>query len=257
MRVWDRDSSTQQDFEHFLFTITTAIRVRSRAQFYLWAQGGLQYFLPHDVLVCCFGDVGTPQVCCEIFCGATLPQEAIDQLSLHEESLAVRLARRWQTAGHNPLTVDAAEDNATAKLMAHLGFVRAQCHGFNPAGLRGVPASGSLFILLQSKQQQPPTAPLAESTIEIMLPYMHMAWSTVVMDDRKEDISAVGNMSSLSPREQQVLQWVREGKTNHEIGHILAISPLTVKNHVQKILRKLGVANRAQAVVKGVQAGVL
>jgi DNA-binding CsgD family transcriptional regulator len=55
---------------------------------------------------------------------------------------------------------------------------------------------------------------------------------------------------SLSERERQVLQWVRQGKTNHEIGQILSISPLTVKNHVQKILRKLNVSNRAQAAAR-------
>jgi DNA-binding NarL/FixJ family response regulator len=41
---------------------------------------------------------------------------------------------------------------------------------------------------------------------------------------------------------------VREGKSNPQIGLHLGISPLTVKNHVQKLLHKLGATNRAQAV---------
>jgi DNA-binding CsgD family transcriptional regulator len=44
---------------------------------------------------------------------------------------------------------------------------------------------------------------------------------------------------------------VYEGKSNIEIGMILGISGLTVKNHVQNILRKLNVQNRTQAVAKG------
>jgi DNA-binding CsgD family transcriptional regulator len=36
--------------------------------------------------------------------------------------------------------------------------------------------------------------------------------------------------------------------SNQQIGVKLGISALTVKNHVQKILRKLGASNRAQAV---------
>jgi DNA-binding NarL/FixJ family response regulator len=43
---------------------------------------------------------------------------------------------------------------------------------------------------------------------------------------------------------------VRDGKTNMAIGAELGISPLTVKNHVQRILRKLQVNNRAQAVAR-------
>ena len=54
----------------------------------------------------------------------------------------------------------------------------------------------------------------------------------------------------LSKREIQVLHWVKGGKTNQEIGQILDISPPTVKNHLQNIMRKLNVNNRAQAVGK-------
>src|SRR5258705_262062 len=54
----------------------------------------------------------------------------------------------------------------------------------------------------------------------------------------------------LTPRETQILQWIYHGKSNIEIGMILDISPLTVKNPVQKTLRKLNVLNRTQAVGK-------
>jgi len=52
----------------------------------------------------------------------------------------------------------------------------------------------------------------------------------------------------LTAREIEVLNWIEKGKSNNEIAQILAISHLTVKNHVQSILRKLNVQNRAQAV---------
>jgi DNA-binding CsgD family transcriptional regulator len=53
----------------------------------------------------------------------------------------------------------------------------------------------------------------------------------------------------LSPREQQVAEWVGQGKSNDEIGTILGISAHTVKNHLDKIFRKLGVENRCAAAV--------
>ena len=53
----------------------------------------------------------------------------------------------------------------------------------------------------------------------------------------------------LSPREQQVAEWVGEGKSNEEIAIILGISAHTVKNHLDKIFRKLGVENRCAAAV--------
>jgi DNA-binding CsgD family transcriptional regulator len=47
------------------------------------------------------------------------------------------------------------------------------------------------------------------------------------------------------------------GKTNWEISTILNISPTTVKNHVQNIIRKLGVENRGQAAVKALNLGLI
>ncbi len=55
---------------------------------------------------------------------------------------------------------------------------------------------------------------------------------------------------NLSARESEILAWVALGKTNPEIGSILGISTFTVKNHVQRILKKLDVTNRTQAVGK-------
>lgn len=46
------------------------------------------------------------------------------------------------------------------------------------------------------------------------------------------------------------MNWIRNGKTNSEVGQILDISIFTVKNHLQRIFKKLNVSNRAQAVAK-------
>jgi two-component system response regulator DevR len=51
----------------------------------------------------------------------------------------------------------------------------------------------------------------------------------------------------LSAREAEVLGEVRQGRTNREIARKLGISPTTVNKHVQQVLKKLKVRNRAQA----------
>ena len=53
--------------------------------------------------------------------------------------------------------------------------------------------------------------------------------------------------SLLSDRENEVMQWVIKGKSNDDIALILNISAYTVKNHIYRIYKKLGVSNRAQA----------
>lgn len=50
---------------------------------------------------------------------------------------------------------------------------------------------------------------------------------------------------ALTKREAEVLHWVVQGKTNTEIGVILAVSPRTVQKHLEHIFNKLGVETRA------------
>jgi DNA-binding NarL/FixJ family response regulator len=52
----------------------------------------------------------------------------------------------------------------------------------------------------------------------------------------------------LTPQEEKVYQLIRRGNSNKQIASQLFISRFTVGKHVQNILRKLGVANRTQAV---------
>jgi DNA-binding CsgD family transcriptional regulator len=53
----------------------------------------------------------------------------------------------------------------------------------------------------------------------------------------------------LNDSEQLVHHWLREAKTNEEIGLILKMKTATVKKHVARILEKLGVENRTAAAL--------
>ncbi len=55
-------------------------------------------------------------------------------------------------------------------------------------------------------------------------------------------------LASLTQREQEVLNLLAEGLQQDEIAHRLVISPKTVATHIQRILGKLDVRSRAQAV---------
>jgi DNA-binding NarL/FixJ family response regulator len=61
----------------------------------------------------------------------------------------------------------------------------------------------------------------------------------------------------LTPREIEVLELLKLGLTNMQIGQELFISALTVKRHVENIIIKLGVSDRTQAVVRALEMGLL
>jgi LuxR family transcriptional regulator, quorum-sensing system regulator CviR len=62
---------------------------------------------------------------------------------------------------------------------------------------------------------------------------------------------------SLSPREVEILNWAKEGKTSWEIGCILGISERTVKFHFTRIREKLDVSSRCHAVAKAMSMGLI
>ncbi|WP_329393264.1 response regulator transcription factor [Streptomyces lydicus] len=61
-------------------------------------------------------------------------------------------------------------------------------------------------------------------------------------------------LSGLSPREREIVGLIGEGLTNRQIGKRLYLSEKTVKNHISRLLAKLGVERRIQAAVLATQA---
>lgn len=61
----------------------------------------------------------------------------------------------------------------------------------------------------------------------------------------------------LSDREQEVLEWVAKGKSNSVIAEILSVSPHTIDAHIRSIYRKLDVADRTSAAIRGLGNGIL
>jgi len=63
--------------------------------------------------------------------------------------------------------------------------------------------------------------------------------------------------SPLSRREMDALRLLAQGMSNRQIGEALSISPITARNHVDRLLTKLGVQSRLQAVLYALQHQLL
>lgn len=83
--------------------------------------------------------------------------------------------------------------------------------------------------------------------------HLHLA---LLRSASKTSTSTDRCVTTLSPREVTILNWVKNGKTNWEIAQIIGITERTIRFHIESIFGKLDVSSRTQAVAVAVQHGL-
>jgi transcriptional regulator EpsA len=163
-------------------------------------------------------------------------------------SLVPNVIKAWEENRCQAVILDsdasASPSSGLARELQRLGVGAIVAHGTHDA-------SGNLTSFFMFACRPGSLGGKQTYLADLVVPYLHAAWvrSQVTWPLERAGAKPV-KTGLLTPREQQILQWIYHGKSNIEIGMILDISPLTVKNHVQKTLRKLNVINRTQAVGK-------
>jgi len=248
-------SLNERELELIALNLDAALRVHSRAQFFSWTQGALQSVIRHELLICALrgGDASAFRV--DSFSTALRDASALSDAFQREGSLAASLSNAWEEQRFGPV---ACETNRSplagttfARELDRIGASKLIAHGTHDI-------NGHVTSLFAFASRPERIGPRQEYFVRLAVPFLHMAWvRSQVNGNGKGSVPKPAAASILTVREMEILRWIYVGKSNFEIGVILSISPLTVKNHVQKILRKLNVLNRTQAIGKALELRLL
>jgi len=240
--------------ESIVLNLDASLRVHARAHFFSWTQGLLQSLIRHELLICtlCLGK--PPAFRADGFSMTTPDPATLSDIFLRDTAVAPALLKAWEEKRFQPVVVDVANaslgSGAFAREAERLGGTQLLVHGVHDADGRAL----SFFTFAcRPGSIGPRQAYLAQ----LLAPAMHGAWVRTQLARTSSPASQSSNQGVLTVRELDILKWIYLGKSNFEIGAILKISPLTVKNHVQKILRKLNVVNRTQAIGKSLELRIL
>jgi transcriptional regulator EpsA len=216
----------------------------------------LQSLVKHEVLVCALRGARPTAYQVDCFASPSIDPEKVAEVFGRDAAFVAHLATQWTESEFHPLVFGTADGGPLARgaLVAELqrlGANSLMAHGTYDS--LGKPVS--LFVLAAlpgdfDREQA--------FLLELIVPYLHLAWTRTQLSGPLEDRGRTAqSVDPLTIREKEILRWIHLGKSNFEIGTILGISPLTVKNHVQKILRKLNVQNRTHAVGRALELRIL
>jgi DNA-binding NarL/FixJ family response regulator len=115
-------------------------------------------------------------------------------------------------------------------------------------------AGASGFLL---KTVPPPQLVAAIHTVHETDALLAPASTRRLIEQRAPTPAPAPELDELTAREREVLRLLARGLTNAEIAQALVVEPSTVKSHVARVLAKLGLRDRVQAVVFAYDHGVV
>ena len=247
--------------------VQQSFAVRRHVELFNWLQDDIQSFLPHDILIAAWGDFSLNLICYDI----VSPLDGLRTEDFNDKTIQpfiLSLFNRWLVCDRSPYTLNSEQGFSSDEITNPLiidAMQRMRCalvHGIKDQRGR----HDCLYVMLGSSELH---SRRSHEALRFLMPYIDTAFRQVahlpeqylseILEEplpTAEPEQAPGpqavneNFHGLSTREMDIIQWVRKGKTNQEIGLILDISSFTVKNHLQRIFKKLDVLNRAQAVAK-------
>jgi transcriptional regulator EpsA len=234
--------------------IVQCAEVHTATEFSAVIKGGLLEVLPHEAMVCGIGGVSKQGHYIHKMLNHDYPIGYFTDLRDGEGRVEGPLIKKWRET-LEPVLFQSGRDDAD--------FPEEWVRIFNQHELRNTIGHGvmdltrtftSYFVFSRLPDE---VGPKHAFLIKILVPHLHFALTRALTTIEEYHGELTPMRKPLSERQREILYWMHERKTNWEIATILELSEINVKYHVEQIFHKLDVRNRAHALVKARDLGLL
>jgi transcriptional regulator EpsA len=226
-----------------------SLYIHSHFDLLLWLQGDIQQYIPHKLMIAAWGNFALGELHIDVV--SPLPGLRTAKVATENfTELLGNLFKYWENNSKSPFALNMGK-GLFNKQPLNCKDTRAQLQNMKLALVHGIKdlrgGQDCLYVFIDTADKMPTSA---RKMASVLLPYIDSALRQ--LEHLPEQLYRMPTASELakllSSRESEIMDWVKRGKTNQDIGMILNISAFTVKNHLQRIFKKLDVLNRAQAV---------
>ena len=244
----------------FIEVIQQSLRVSQRVHLYNWLQSGFQYLVGHEVMIYGIKTHETENYEFSYFSSSRYFGDAQFTDCINQDNgLVTKLLAAWRKNAVPILINNELKPcdygNYSVQNYDNEALVQSEMKTLIGHGYGDSRSKVSTFVVFARLSK---TIELnCANYFEMLMPQLHCVLVRVSVSRHAEVIITNKVSKKITRRESEILQYIHMGKTNWEISIILDISALTVKNHVQNILRKLDVQNRGQAAIKASKLGLV
>lgn len=243
-----------EDRDRLIHILESSLEVRRSSQFFAWTQGPLQSLLPHEILICASGGQADGNLRLRYYSAVRYFRQEHFELACHPRTgIIPKIIQHWRVSRRPCLVPTPADEEPVESgwrdILERLELKSMAAHGLlSPGG--DIHAWFGMFRV-------PAPEPRQSFLLDMLVPSLSAAYSRVLSQENAPATPSLRVARLLTPREAQVLELLRDGLSNTEIGDRLAVSVMTAKNHVQNIRVKLKARNRGQAVTEAIRLGLI
>jgi transcriptional regulator EpsA len=231
--------------------VERSFSIARHIDYFLWMQETVTQYLPHDVLIAAWGDFKQGQLNYDV--ASNVPgvrTQALGEKDIVVDTLMMQLFDKWVKNDKKWFLIKGFEaarlcGTTDTSLLQKLSMMKTVLV-YGMTDVRG--KVDSLYVFFNSDDD----IEIPHSMMGMLMPHVDAAlrrveWLATGHGNADELDESLPNLTS---REQEILDWIKIGKTNYEIGLLMSISANTVKNHLKRVFAKMEVSCRAQAVAK-------